>query len=276
MHAARAPAEGHEAVCVSHQLPIWTLRRYVERKRLWHDPRRRQCGLASLTVVPLRRRDAGRHRLLRAGRAPGRAVARRPDGQGRLTCACAAAVLLARRAGGWPLAGCALGAARAQGAARTTTRTASSSARRTQRTPAPDVTGELLDGGAYDLADHRGQRRRGQLLGLAGARRAGPRPTTWRATYQATKASGVDVPRRQRPGRPGRGARRSQQGRVTYPSLFDPASRLALGFDVPPNAIPSTIILDRQGRIAVVIRGAVAPGALQPYRRADRRRAGVG
>jgi len=49
VQAARVVAEGHEAVCVSHQLPIWTLRRYVEKKRLWHDPRRRQCGLASLT-----------------------------------------------------------------------------------------------------------------------------------------------------------------------------------------------------------------------------------
>jgi broad specificity phosphatase PhoE len=49
LQAARVAAEGHEAVCVSHQLPIWTLRRYVERKRLWHDPRKRQCGLASLT-----------------------------------------------------------------------------------------------------------------------------------------------------------------------------------------------------------------------------------
>ena len=47
--AAREVAEGHEAVCVSHQLPIWTLRRHLERKRLWHDPRRRQCALASLT-----------------------------------------------------------------------------------------------------------------------------------------------------------------------------------------------------------------------------------
>ncbi|HEX7745725.1 MAG TPA: histidine phosphatase family protein [Micromonosporaceae bacterium] len=51
VHAARTAAEGREAVCVSHQLPIWTLRRYVERKRLWHDPRRRQCGLASLTSI---------------------------------------------------------------------------------------------------------------------------------------------------------------------------------------------------------------------------------
>jgi broad specificity phosphatase PhoE len=49
--AARDAADGHEAVCVSHQLPIWTLRRYLERGRLWHDPRRRQCALASLTSL---------------------------------------------------------------------------------------------------------------------------------------------------------------------------------------------------------------------------------
>lgn len=49
LHAARVKAQGHEAVCVSHQLPIWTLRRYAEGKRLWHDPRKRQCALASLT-----------------------------------------------------------------------------------------------------------------------------------------------------------------------------------------------------------------------------------
>jgi broad specificity phosphatase PhoE len=49
LQAARVAAEGHEAVCVSHQLPIWTLRRYVEKRRLWHDPRHRRCGLASLT-----------------------------------------------------------------------------------------------------------------------------------------------------------------------------------------------------------------------------------
>src|SRR3712207_3161785 len=36
LEAARVAAEGHEALCVSHQLPIWTLRNFVERKRLWH------------------------------------------------------------------------------------------------------------------------------------------------------------------------------------------------------------------------------------------------
>lgn len=51
LHRARALASGHEAVVVSHQLPVWTLRRYLEGRRLWHDPRRRQCSLASLTSV---------------------------------------------------------------------------------------------------------------------------------------------------------------------------------------------------------------------------------
>jgi broad specificity phosphatase PhoE len=49
LHEARDRAAGHEAVCVSHQSPIWILRRYAEGRKLWHDPRRRQCALASLT-----------------------------------------------------------------------------------------------------------------------------------------------------------------------------------------------------------------------------------
>ncbi|MEU2156789.1 histidine phosphatase family protein [Streptomyces sp. NPDC019396] len=49
LESARDAARGHEAVLVSHQLPIWTVRSHVERRRLWHDPRRRQCTLASLT-----------------------------------------------------------------------------------------------------------------------------------------------------------------------------------------------------------------------------------
>ncbi|MFC4112739.1 histidine phosphatase family protein [Nonomuraea zeae] len=48
---ARAAARGHEAVLVSHQLPIWAIRSAAEGRRLWHDPRRRQCALASLTTL---------------------------------------------------------------------------------------------------------------------------------------------------------------------------------------------------------------------------------
>jgi broad specificity phosphatase PhoE len=49
LDAAKDAARGHEAVLVSHQLPIWIVRSWVEKRRLWHDPRKRQCTLASLT-----------------------------------------------------------------------------------------------------------------------------------------------------------------------------------------------------------------------------------
>ncbi len=51
VHRARDLAAGHEVVCVSHQLPVETLRRSMEGKWLPHDPRRRQCNLASLTTL---------------------------------------------------------------------------------------------------------------------------------------------------------------------------------------------------------------------------------
>ena len=49
MADARDAARGHEALLVSHQLPIWSVRNFVEGRRLWHDPRKRECSLASLT-----------------------------------------------------------------------------------------------------------------------------------------------------------------------------------------------------------------------------------
>lgn len=51
IHDARVAADGHEALIVSHQLPIWIVRSRLEGRRLFHDPRRRQCGLASLTSL---------------------------------------------------------------------------------------------------------------------------------------------------------------------------------------------------------------------------------
>ncbi len=51
VNKARVEAAGREAVLVSHQLPVWTLRRFLQGQRLWHDPRNRQCSLASLTSL---------------------------------------------------------------------------------------------------------------------------------------------------------------------------------------------------------------------------------
>ncbi len=49
MADAREAARGREALIVSHQLPVWTARAAIERRRFAHDPRKRECTLASLT-----------------------------------------------------------------------------------------------------------------------------------------------------------------------------------------------------------------------------------
>ena len=49
--AANKAANGKDAICVSHQLPIWILRSAIEKRRLLHDPRKRECSLASVTSV---------------------------------------------------------------------------------------------------------------------------------------------------------------------------------------------------------------------------------
>jgi broad specificity phosphatase PhoE len=49
--AARKAANGKDAIIVSHQLPIWSLRSAIEGRSLLHDPRKRICTLASVTSV---------------------------------------------------------------------------------------------------------------------------------------------------------------------------------------------------------------------------------
>ena len=49
--AAKDAANGKDAICVSHQLPIWILRSAIENRRLLHDPRKRVCTLASVTSI---------------------------------------------------------------------------------------------------------------------------------------------------------------------------------------------------------------------------------
>lgn len=48
---AHEEADGKDAICVSHQLPIWILRSAIEGRHLIHDPRKRECTLASVTTI---------------------------------------------------------------------------------------------------------------------------------------------------------------------------------------------------------------------------------
>ena len=47
--------------------------------------------------------------------------------------------------------------------------------------------------------------------------------------------------------------------KITYPSIFDPDGKTLLAFagQLPPSAVPSTLILDKQGRLAVRILGPI-------------------
>ena len=51
LKAIELGGEGAEAIMVSHQLPIWATRLSAEGKPLWHDPRKRECTLTSLTSL---------------------------------------------------------------------------------------------------------------------------------------------------------------------------------------------------------------------------------
>ena len=51
VYAPRDAPVGHEAVIVSHQLPIWITRLSLEKRSFLHDPRKRQCTLCSVTSL---------------------------------------------------------------------------------------------------------------------------------------------------------------------------------------------------------------------------------
>ncbi|MEV6347940.1 TlpA disulfide reductase family protein [Actinoplanes sp. NPDC051851] len=125
-----------------------------------------------------------------------------------------------------------------------------------------DVTGELLDGSAYDIKNDAGKV---VVVNFWGSWCSPCRAEAadLEKTYQATKAKEVAFL-----GINSRDDRDSaiafEKGRVSYPSVYDFSGKVALKFDVTQTSTPATLILDRQGRIAVALRRSTTAGELQP------------
>ena len=126
------------------------------------------------------------------------------------------------------------------------------------REPAPDLSGTTLDGAPWRLSDSLGQV---TVLNVwaswcAPCRAEAP---TLQATYAARAAEGVAFV--------GLDTRDSQAAAeafvrnygITYPNVRDPDGQLQLAFrqTLPPQSIPSTLFLDKQGQVAARVLGEV-------------------
>ena len=132
-----------------------------------------------------------------------------------------------------------------------------------QRPAAPPLMGETLDGGHLDVTDLHGQ----VVVVNVWASWCPPcrqETADFEAVYQATRDQGVAFV-----GINTEDTRDKAvsfiEGRVSYPSIFDPASAYALGFTDPPAPIglPMTMVIDRSGHLATAIYRAVGPAELR-------------
>jgi peroxiredoxin len=128
-----------------------------------------------------------------------------------------------------------------------------------QRASAPEFAGELLGGGEFSSAELDGDV---AVLNFWGSWCGPCRVETpeFQDVYADVRSDGVQFL--------GLNVKETSEQFATafvdrfgieFPSLYDPRGEVALAFrDYPANAIPSTIVLDREGRVAAVYTGAVS------------------
>jgi len=128
-----------------------------------------------------------------------------------------------------------------------------------QRTPAPPLSGRTLDGTGFSLAEQRGTTVVMNVWGSWCAPCRDEAPDLVRAAKRLrgedVRFVGVNVRE------PGVASARAFVRRfgVPYPSIYDRDGSELLGFrdTLPPDAIPSTLVIDPQGRVAARVLGTV-------------------
>ena len=170
-------------------------------------------------------------------------------------------LLLSAGAVAGALAGCSTGGGDTAGATRefefTEPTPAATVIAEDQRAPAPAFAGELLDGASFDSSSLAGDV---AVINFWGSWCVPCRVET--PEFQAVHADvadrgvqflGIDVKDQRQ-----LAVAFSEQLGVAYPSVFDPRGEVAMAFrGFPANVVPSTILLDRNGRVAAVYTGQV-------------------
>jgi len=132
------------------------------------------------------------------------------------------------------------------------------------RKTAPQAKGTGLDGTSVDLAGYRGKVVVVNFWASWCAPCRGEAPSLEKLAQEKQAAGvqflGVDIKDAK-----SAGLAFQRTFGTSYPSIFDPDGKVTLDFRVvPPSAVPSTLILDRQGRVAVRIIGLTTYSRLSP------------
>ncbi|MES4904427.1 MULTISPECIES: TlpA disulfide reductase family protein [unclassified Streptomyces] len=121
------------------------------------------------------------------------------------------------------------------------------------RKHAPELSGKTLEGGKLDLADYKGKIVVVNVWGSWCTPCRAEAPNLVKVAKD-TEADGVRfVGINTRDPDPANAIQFEKEFKVDYPSLYDPIGKLMLRFpkgSLNPQAIPTTIVLDREGRIA--------------------------
>ncbi len=129
------------------------------------------------------------------------------------------------------------------------------------REPAPELVGATLDGEPLSTADFSGQVIVLNVWGSWCAPCRSEASALVAAAEQMPDVQFIGINTRDLDPVPAQAFERAFE--LPYPSFYDPDGSLILGFgQVPPNAIPSTIVIDESGKVAARMLGEITTTTL--------------